>query len=121
MVTTGVIAANPLAEVKRKREKQKKKCSRREPLTEEEISIFLDAIRENTYCHIFSPVKHSYYYPFLKFIFHTGVRNAEAIGLKVKHVDFVNKQIEISEAFARTPKGTHHAARISKETSGLNT
>lgn len=121
LVTTGVITANPLAEVKRRREKKKKKCSRREPLTEEEINIFLDAIRKDTYCHIFSPFKHSHYYSFLKFIFCTGVRNAEAIGLKVKHLDFVNKQIEISEAFARTAKGTHHASRINKETKTGNT
>lgn len=121
LVTTGAIASNPLLEVKRKRDKKKKKCVRREPLTEEEINIFLEAIRKDTYCHKSSPSKHSFYYPFLQFIFFTGVRNAEAIGLKVKHVDFANKQIEISETLARTTKGTHSAARISKETKTGNT
>lgn len=49
------------------------------------------------------------------------MRNAEAIGLRVKHIDFVNKQIEISETFARTVRGTNHAARIEKETKMQNT
>jgi integrase len=65
-----------------------KRVPRRMPLEEGEILAFLEAIRNNTYCHPSSAVKHSYYYPFLAFIFYTGVRNAEAIGLRVRHVDF---------------------------------
>jgi integrase len=116
LLDIGVIAANPLLHVNKRREKNKKKNERRIPLTEKEIFTFLEAIRQDTFCHKSSPTKHSFYYPFLKFIFHTGVRNAEAIGLRVKHVDFSLGHIEISEAFARTNKGTHHAARISKGT-----
>ncbi|HJU45703.1 MAG TPA: tyrosine-type recombinase/integrase [Chitinophagaceae bacterium] len=121
LVTTGGILSNPLLEVKRKRNRKKKKCSRREPLTEEEINTFLEAIRQDTFCHKSAPVKHSFYYPFLKFIFLTGVRNSEGIGLKVKQINFNLKQIEICEVLARTTKGSHHAARISKETKTGNT
>jgi integrase len=113
---SGVIAQNPLLEVSRRRNKRKKKNERRIPLTEDEINNFLEAIRKDTYCHKFSPYKHSFYYPFFKFMFLTGVRNAEAIGLKVKHIDFEAEHIEISETLARTTKGSHHAARISKGT-----
>ena len=113
---SGVITSNPLSDVNRKRSKKKKKSERRIPLTEEEISAFLEAIRLDTYCHKCSPVKHSFYHPFLKFIFLTGVRNAEAIGLRVRHIDFESGLIEISEALARTVKGTNHAARIQKGT-----
>ncbi|SEW35718.1 integrase [Chitinophaga sp. YR573] len=116
LLSSGVITINPLLHVSKRRHSKKKKSDRRKPLTEDEIFIFLEAIRKNTFCHKSSPFKHSHYYPFLKFIFHTGVRNAESIGLKVKHIDFTLGQIEISEAFARTPKGTNHAARISKGT-----
>jgi integrase len=116
LLGAGTIAQNYLADVRRKREKKKKKNPRRIPISEEEISSFLEAIKNDTYCPANSRFKHSYYYPFLLFIFHTGVRNAEAIGLKVKHIDFDNGLIEISEAFARTIKGTNHAARISKGT-----
>lgn len=52
----------------------------------------------------------------MKFIFLTGVRNAEAIGLRVKRIDFNQGHIEISETLARTNKGTCNAARISKGT-----
>lgn len=116
LVSKKVVDLNPLQDVCRKREKKRKKNPRRVPLEENEILIFLDAIKNNTYCHPCSAVKHSYYYPFLTFIFHTGVRNAEAIGLRVRHVDLENKQVEISEAFARTLKGTNHAARVQKGT-----
>lgn len=118
---TGVITINPLLHVTKRREKRKSRNKRREPLTEEEINNFLEAIRKDTYCHKFSPYRHSLYYPFLKFIFLTGVRNAEAIGLKVKHIDFEARHIEITDTLARTTKGTHHAARISKGTKTGNT
>lgn len=112
----GQVDSNPLKNVCKKREKNKKKCSRRKPLEENEIVALLEAIRNDTYCPANSRFKHSFYYPFLSFIFQTGVRNAEAIGLKVRHIDFINSQIEISETFARTVRGTNHAARIEKGT-----
>ncbi|MBO9201589.1 MULTISPECIES: site-specific integrase [Niastella] len=116
LVSRKVIELNPLQDVCRKREKKRKKNPRRIPLEETEILTFLEAIKNNTYCQPSSAVKHSYYYPCLSFIFYTGVRNAEAIGLRVRHVDFDSKTVEISEAFARTIKGTNHAARIQKGT-----
>jgi integrase len=121
LIDSGAIERNPLKNVCKRRDKNKKKCDRRKPLEENEIVIFLEAIKNNTHCSSSSRFKHSYYYPFLAFIFHTGVRNAEAIGLRVKHIDFVNNQIEISETFARTVKGTNHAARVEKGTKMQNT
>jgi len=120
LVDKGDIEDNPLRLISKKREKKKKKNSRRMPLSEQEIRSFLDAIKNNTFCHKSSPVKHSYYYPFLKFVFTAGVRNAEAIGLKVKHIDLKGNQVEISEVFARTHKGTNHAQRIIKGTKTNN-
>jgi integrase len=52
----------------------------------------------------------------LYFIFKTGVRNAEAVGLRVGSIDFKGKTITIKEALARTVNGTHAAARVRKET-----
>ena len=75
---TGIINSNPLLYVSKRRDKKKKKNERRKPLTEDEISTFLEAIRKDTFCHKASAFKHSFYYRFLKFIFLTGVRNAEA-------------------------------------------
>ncbi|GEM_PF-6942224 len=41
--------------------------------------------------------------------------------LRVRHVDLINKQVEISETFARTLKGSNHAARVQKGTKTENT
>ena len=120
LLKANLIKVNCLQDVCKKRDKGKKKNARRIPLNEEEITRFLNAIRNDEFCHSSSFVKHSYYYPFLTFIFYTGVRNAEAIGLRVKHVDLENKQVEISETFARTVKGTSHSARIQKGTKTEN-
>lgn len=113
------IANNPLEEVVRRKKRRKLNDSRR-PLSEDEIIQFLTAIKEDTYCPSASRFKHSYYYPFFYFIFLTGVRNAEAIGLRVKHINLRLNNIEISETFARTRKGTNHAARVRKGTKTEN-
>lgn len=116
LVLKGSISANPLKGVARKRNKKSKRNPKRVPLSEEEILKLLKAVKNDTFCPAASQFKHSHYYPFLYFMFLTGVRNAEAIGLRVKHVDLANNQIEISETFARTLKGSNHAARINKGT-----
>jgi len=116
LVDTGILEKNPVKNVCRKREKRKKKNPRRKPLEEAEIIVFLEAIKNDTYCPTASRFKHSHYYPFLAFIFYTGVRNAEAIGLKVKHIDLTLGQIKISETLAITVTGSNHAARIRKGT-----
>jgi integrase len=120
LLESGLIAKHSLKDVRRRKNKKKRKNPRRMPLEESEIITFLDAIKNNTYCPAQSRFKHSCYYPFLAFMFHTGVRNAEAIGLKVKHINFPDRQIEISEALARTVKGSHHKARMQKGTKTEN-
>ncbi|OQP43288.1 hypothetical protein A4H97_34105, partial [Niastella yeongjuensis] len=120
LIDSEIISKNPLRGVRRKKNKRKRKNPKREPLEEKEIIQILDAIKNDTYCPTASNFKHSFYYPFLAFIFFTGVRNAEAIGLRVKHVDLGNKRVEISEAFARTIKGSNHSARIQKGTKTEN-
>lgn len=113
------ISDNPLEEVSRKK-KRKQLNDKRRPLSEDDILLVLDAIKQDTYCPPASQFKHSFYYPFLYFIFHTGVRNAEAIGLRVKHVNISLKTVEISETFARTKRGSNHAARVRKGTKTEN-
>jgi len=49
-------------------------------------------------------------------MFKTGVRNAEAIGLRVRDIDFTNNLVHIREVLARTIKGSNASARIRKET-----
>lgn len=115
LVKSKIWKTNPVEDVARKKVKKVKNPSRK-PFTELEIKKILDAIQTDKFCHKSSRYKHSHYYPFVYFIFKTGVRNAEAIGLRVGSVNFVNRTIEIKEALARTLKGTNPASRIRKET-----
>lgn len=120
LLTNGIISHNYLVDVCRKKDKEKKKNPKRRPLEVNEILEFLEAIKNDTHCPKASRFKHSHYYPFLALIFYTGVRNAEAIGIREKHIDFASGKIEISEALARTIKGSHHSARKQKGTKTEN-
>ncbi len=108
-------STNPLIDVNTKHTKKSVK-SERIPFTEEEIQLILEAFRTDRFCPPSSRYKHSFYYPFLYFIFKTGVRNAEAVGLRVGSLDFTKNIITIKESLARTVKGTHAEARVRKAT-----
>ena len=81
---------------------------KRAPFTNEEISSVLRAFKNDTFTPNKSAFKHSHYYPFIYFLFKTGVRNAEAIGLRVSSIDLQTNQIHIKEAFARSLKGSSY-------------
>ena len=115
MLKQGFWSINPFDGVSRRKVKKTEKADR-VPFNEEEIRQILHAIKNDTFCHASSRYKHSFYYPFIYFIFKTGVRNAEAIGLRVGSLEFDKSIIVIKESLARTVKGTHAAARIRKET-----
>lgn len=115
LVKQGVWSVDPLEEVSRKRVKKAIK-PQRAPFAVEEISAILSAFKENTFCSRVSRYPHSHYYPFIYFLFKTGVRPAEAIGLRVGSVDTVKGLIEIKEVLARTVNGTNDSARVRKET-----
>ncbi len=115
MVIQGIWENNPLAQVHSKKSR-KGKLVKREPFTDIEIKLILEALKNNTYCSAYANTKHSFYYPFLYFLFKTGVRNAEAIGLRVGSIDHKRKVIHINEVLARSLKSTSSVARIRKET-----
>lgn len=106
---------NPLEDISTKKYK-KAKQPKRKPFTEDEISSILKAFKNDTFSPKSSAFKHSHYYPFIYFIFKTGVRNAEAIGLRVGSIDLENNHIHIKEVLARSLKGTSALLRIRKET-----
>ncbi|HMJ47834.1 MAG TPA: tyrosine-type recombinase/integrase [Ferruginibacter sp.] len=115
LVKKGVWTFNPLEDIKPKRIK-KVKQEKRKPFTEQEISSILDAFKNDTFTPKCSAFKHSHYYPFIYFIFKTGVRNAEAIGLRIQSIDTKQRYIHIKEVLARGLKSTSAASRIRKET-----
>jgi integrase len=115
LVKKGVWTANPLEDINPKKVK-KAKLPKRAPFTVEEIHLILEAIKDDTYTPKCSSYKHSHYYPFIYFLFKTGVRNAEAIGLRVSSIDVKKKQIHIKEVLARTLKSGSTENRVRKET-----
>lgn len=115
LIKTGRWESNPFEDVRPRKNKKTEKPNR-EPFTVEEIQKILAAIKNNTYSKKCSRFLHSHYYPFIYFIFQTGVRNAEAVGLRVGSVDVTKKVIVIKEVLARTVNGTNAEARVRKET-----
>lgn len=115
MVKRDFWTVNPFDGVSKRRVKKVDKPDRH-PFTEEEIRNILVAVKNDVCCPPSSRYKHSHYYPFLYFLFKTGVRNAEAVGLRVGSVNTETKVIIIKEAMARSVQGTHASARIRKET-----
>lgn len=78
----------------------------RQPLSGEELSLILKAVKDD----VFSKSKafpHSHYYPFLYFLIATGVRNQEAIGLKVQYVNLEKGIVTIAEAYAMIAGKSH--------------
>ena len=106
---------NPFQLVQRKKVKHVKPA-KREPFTEIEISQILHAIKNDVFCSYASRYKHSHYYSFLYFMFKTGVRNSEAIGLRVGSINSKDQTITIKEVMARSLKNTCSINRIRKET-----
>ena len=115
LVKKGIWALNPLDDINSKRVKREKQVKRK-PFSEVEIKSILNAFKNDEFTPKSSSFKHSHYYPFIYFIFKTGVRNAEAIGLRVSSVDLKTKRIYIKEVLARSLKGTSSLQRIRKET-----
>jgi len=115
LVKRSVWFTNPFEDVNQKRVRKEVKAERR-PFTGEEIKRILKAFESDEFFIKSSHYKHSHYYPFVYFIFKTGVRNAEAVGLRVGSIDFEKKYIHINEVLARSLQGTNSAARVRKET-----
>jgi len=71
------------------------------PFTKEEVIKILHYIKEY----------HYHYFPFMSFLFTTGCRTGEAIGLKWKYINFENKTITIAESLSKVEN-----RRVQKET-----
>jgi integrase len=115
LITKSYWKQNPFQLVQRKKVKHVK-LAKREPFTEIEISKILHAVKNDLFCSNASRYKHSHYYEFLYFMFKTGVRNAEAIGLRVNCINITDNTITIKEVMARTLKSSCSIHRVRKET-----
>lgn len=112
-VRKGKIKDNPLADVGTK--KRSKAIDQRKPFADTQANAITDALRHDRYSKQ-PKYPHSQYWRFVAFLLHTGARNGEAIGLRVKEVNFEAREIRIAYSFSRTRKGSHAAARVLKGT-----
>jgi integrase len=111
----GHIPLNYLADVENRRNLSPKR-KQRLPYSDDEIRTVLEAYRTDQFSKQ-AQFKHSHYYPFIQFVFMTGVRNGEAIGLQVRKIDWVKKSIVIDQSFSKQPlKSTNIKHRILKPT-----
>lgn len=106
------ILDNPLEEVTTR--KPADHIEKRVPFTQQEVVSILSALKNDTFRK--AHYTHSQYYPLVAFMFQTGVRNAEALGLQVRDVKFDTGELRICRSLARTKRGTHSAARKEKGT-----
>lgn len=70
----------------------------RETFSCEERDAIIAAFENNTYSSKFAPIPHSYYAPYVKFLFMTGCRPEEVIALQWKHVSADCLRIQFKEA-----------------------
>lgn len=116
-----LIEANPFAgmasEIKLPRSKKISTGDREiEPFTATERDSIIEAFKTNRFCHPFTSRNHlhSNYAAYIQFLFYTGCRPSEAIGLQWKNIDFDKQTVIFREAVVQSPEG-----RIRKE--GLKT
>ncbi|MEG3438729.1 DUF3596 domain-containing protein [Pannus brasiliensis CCIBt3594] len=93
-----LIAGNPFQELARDIKTKKTSRVSRKPFSRSCVAAIISAFENNTYASKYSPIAHSYYAPYVKFLFHTGCRPEEAIALKWKHIE--PDRVHFCEAFA---------------------
>lgn len=116
----GLLFENPFKneeKIKEPKRINKDKKLERKPFSDQELFLFLEAIRTDRFSE--GNVKHSYYYPFFYFLFRTGLRNQEIIGLPIKNLDFDNSIIIIDRALARI-QGKAYRREVKSTKTGLN-
>lgn len=97
-ISKGYVTENPYVAIKNK----KKINIRVDPFSKEEVQLILNAIANDTYCKRTRAHKHSYYLPFFQFLFATGLRPCEVIGLRWGSVDYERGFIHVKEAISRS-------------------
>ena len=108
-ISQGIMSTNPFEGVRAQRARAKPKPK---PFSKVVIGQIIIAFETSPY--------YSYYTDYVKFLFATGVRTSEAIGLRWKHIDFGREEIEIYEVMARGDDGsTSNRVRKGTKTENL--
>jgi integrase len=97
-IRKGLITENPFKELAREIKTKKTSRVSRKPFSRSCVAAIISAFEHNTYSSKYSSVPHSYYAPYVKFLFHTGCRPEEAIALKWRHIE--KERVYFCEAVA---------------------
>ncbi|WP_028954393.1 site-specific integrase [Synechocystis sp. PCC 7509] len=112
-VDKGLLSRNPYTVVKRRKVVKKPI----QPFNAEETAAIVTAFRANKFCPKSSAYLHSHYADYVEFLFLTGCRPSEAIGLQRRHINLERNEIVICSVLGRGDRGqTNGAARVRKET-----
>ena len=96
-VRDDVIRKNPCKDVMKELKSKigKERGSRRYALTEEQEKAFLSYVKDSS--------TYNKWYPLFLFLFGTGCRIGEAIGIRWEDIDFANNRIDINHSVSYTP------------------
>jgi len=86
-VRSKLIEYNPFQGMAGEIKSRKVSSTSRVPFSKQEMIEIIKAFENNTYSSKFSPVPHSYYASYVKFLFLTGCRVEELVALKWKHIE----------------------------------
>ncbi len=105
-VESEMIADNPFkgmsAKIKPPKSQKKSEDDDIDPFTVAERDNILQALKNNSFCSKHSAFGHSYYAPFVEFLFLTGCRPSEAIALQWQHVSSDCSAIQFEQSVIYT-------------------
>lgn len=101
-VRSKLLQSNPFEGMAGDIKSKKASATSRTPFSGVERDAIIATFENNTYSSKYAPVSHSYYAPYVKFLFMTGARPEEVIALKWKHIEA--NRIFFSEAVATDVK-----------------
>nr|WP_242037083.1 site-specific integrase [Coleofasciculus sp. FACHB-125] len=81
------------------------KSKKIEAFTREEENAIIEAFKTNRFCSKYDRIKHSYYSPYVEFLFATGCRPSEAIALQWKHISQDFKTITFEQSVVDSETG----------------
>jgi integrase len=108
-IESGLITTNPFqgmaSQIKVPKSQSKDEDEDIDPFTTEEREAILKAMLEDTFRPKHSGFRHSFYYPYIKFLFMSGCRPSEAIALQWKHVSKDFRMVRFEQAVIETAQG----------------
>jgi integrase len=104
-LATGRVTENPYTAIANPKVPKNSESEHKDPFSAEERDRIITAFADNEFVKTASRYSHSYYLPFIKFLFFTGCRPSEAIALNWEHVS--DKYVTFGAAIVRGRKSAY--------------